>query len=55
MKRRCTNCKRLTEWFIDKNYENGKSEIIELDGCDYNEWIVVNPLKSKCEHFKKKK
>lgn len=51
MEKLCINCRRLEPWDLNKSTDG----IIEIDGCYYMEWIVVNPEKSCCRHFKKKK
>ena len=58
MKKCCENCKRLEDWDFQKGvFENDKfrKEILGIKGCSYREYIVVQPEKSKCKHFKKKK
>ncbi len=58
MKKCCENCRRLEDWNFQKGVFEGDDfhkEILEIKGCSYEEYIVVQPEKSKCKHFKKKK
>lgn len=58
MKKCCENCRRLEDWNFQKGvFEDEKfhKEILKIKGCSYREYIVVQPKKSKCKHFKKKK
>ena len=56
-KKYCNNCKRLEDWDFQKGvFENDKfhKETLGIKGCSYTEYIVVQPERNKCRHFKKR-